>query len=372
MIGVHRTGDGNGRVENPNGGGDMKGHPKFRRVPTFRRVGAIALAFVLALGLLAGCAKGSAPAPGAGEHKDFRVGMVTDIGGVNDNSFNQGAWEGLQRFGKETGATVKYVESKSDADYVPNLQQFAQGGYSLIWGIGYMMADAVRDVASKNPAIKFGIIDGEVKGLDNVTSVTFAEQEGAFLVGVVAGLMTKTGKVGFVGGMDIPVIKRFEAGFKAGVRAANPNAQVLVAYTGNFNRPDDGKSAAASLYDKGADIVFHAAGQTGDGVFSEAKDRRKAGQEVWVIGVDRDQRDLGPEVTLTSMLKRVDVAIYDVSKSVMEGKFTPGIVTLGLKEDAVGLPKDNPHVPQDVMQKVQEFKEKIVKGEIVVPTTPEY
>ncbi|MBE3562563.1 MAG: BMP family ABC transporter substrate-binding protein [Hydrogenibacillus schlegelii] len=338
-----------------------------------RTLGALGLAAALAL---AGCGTsggGAGKAPGAetpggpAKEKPFRVGMVTDTGGVNDNSFNQSAWEGLSRLKNDTGAEVRYLESKDEADYIPNLNQFVQSGFDLTWGIGYMMADPVKTVAQEHPEAHLALIDGEVDGVPNVASVRFNEQEGAFLVGVVAGKMTQTNKVGFVGGMELPVIKRFEVGFKAGVKAANPNAEVLITYTGAFNKPDEGKAAAASLYDKGADIVFHAAGQTGDGVFSEAKERRKRGEAVWVIGVDRDQRDLGPEVTLTSMLKRVDVAVYTVSKQAMEGTFTPGVTVLGLKEDGVGLPADNPHLPPEVLGDVEAFKAKILNGEIAVP-----
>lgn len=189
--------------------------------------------FSMLIFTLAACGGGGSTGSSTGE--TFKVGMVTDIGGINDNSFNQSAWEGLQKFNKETGAEVKYLESKSDADYIPNLNQFVQNGYQLIWGIGYMMGDAIKDVATNNPNAHFGIIDAEVDA-PNVESVLFAENEGAFLVGVVAGKMTKTGKVGFVGGAEIPVIKRFEAGFVAGMKAVNPNAQVLINYTGSFNK----------------------------------------------------------------------------------------------------------------------------------------
>jgi basic membrane protein A len=306
-------------------------------------------------------------ATGDTEEKTYRVGMVTDVGGVNDNSFNQSAWEGLQKLSEETGAEVKYLQSKGDADYVPNLNEFVKNGYDLTWGIGFLMADHVKQVAEQNPDAKLAIIDGVVEGQDNVASVLFAEHEGSYLVGVVAGLMTKTNKVGFVGGMEIPVITRFEKGFVAGVKAVNPNAEVIVNYTGYFDKPDEGKAAAASIYDAGADIIFHASGKTGDGVFGEANDRKKAGKQVWVIGVDRDQRDLGEDITLTSMMKRVDVAVQTVSKTVMDNNFKGGVTVLGLKDDAVGLPADNPHIPADVLAKVEEYKQKIVSGEIVVP-----
>ncbi|RNB91810.1 BMP family ABC transporter substrate-binding protein [Brevibacillus fluminis] len=335
--------------------------------------------------LLAGCGgktneaapsgNGQAPAAG-GSSITTKIGMVTDVGGVNDNSFNQSAWEGLSKLKtdlKLTDEQVKYLQSTGDADYVPNLTQFVKDKWDLTWGIGFMMADSIKKVADENKDAKLAIIDAEVQA-PNVESVLFKEQEGSFLVGVVAASMTKSNKVGFVGGVDIPVIKRFEAGFKAGVKAVKPDAKVITIYTGAFDKPDMGKSAASQIYGQGADIVFHAAGSTGDGVFNEAKDRKAKGENVWVIGVDKDQSlTFGDDVTLTSMVKRVDEAVYRVSKDLTEGKFEGGKTTLlGLKEDGVGLPETSKkNVPEDVLKKVEEFKTKIVNGEITVPDKPE-
>ncbi|MBM7590556.1 BMP family lipoprotein [Brevibacillus fulvus] len=308
--------------------------------------------------------------------KTVRIGMVTDVGGVNDNSFNQSAWEGLQKFQQDNGLpqeSVNYLQSTSDADYVPNLTQFVKDGWDLTWGIGFMMADAVKQVAEANPDAKIAIIDQEVQA-PNVESVLFKENEGAFLGGVVAGSMTKSNKIGFVGGVESPVIKRFEAGFIAGVKAVNPNAKVISVYTGAFDKPDLGKQAASGLYGQGADIVFPAAGSTGDGVFNEAKDRKSKGENVWVIGVDKDQSlTFGKEITLTSVMKRVDQAVERVSKDVMDGNFKGGqVVTLGLAEDGVGLPETSKDtVPADVLAKVEEFKQKIVNKEISVPEEPQ-
>ncbi|REJ11725.1 MAG: BMP family ABC transporter substrate-binding protein [Paenibacillaceae bacterium] len=303
-----------------------------------------------------------------GEEKQYYVVMVTDVGGVNDNSFNQSAWEGLQQFESEYGAKVDYLQSQSDADYVPNLNQFVKNGADLTWGIGFLMGDAVKQVADQNPDAKLAIID-QVVDAPNVASVTFKEHEGSYLVGVVAGLMTKTNKIGFVGGMEIPVIKRFEAGFTAGVKAVNPDANVIINYTGAFDAPDQGKAAAATLYNDGADIIFHAAGATGDGVFNEGIERKKAGGDVWVIGVDKDQSiTFGHDITLTSMMKRVDQAVVQVSADLVNGRFQPGLTELGLAENGVGLPENNPNVPEDVLKQVDEYAQKIVSGEIVVPS----
>ncbi|MGG1553876.1 BMP family lipoprotein [Paenibacillus ferrarius] len=320
----------------------------------------------------AGTAAASAAPASDNSGKDFKIGMVTDIGGVNDKSFNQSAWEGLTLLKKETSASVKNLESKSDADYTTNLNQFVKDGYNLTWGIGFLMGDAVKTVATQNPNTKLAIIDNVVDA-PNVESVTFSEQEGAFLVGVVAGMTTKTNKIGFVGGIDIPVIKRFEAGFVAGIKAVNPSATVKINYTGAFDKPDLGKAAAATIYNDGADIIFHAAGSTGNGVFNEAKDRAKNGKKVWVIGVDKDQSlEFGDDVTLTSMLKRVDQAVVRVSKDLIAGKFTGGkTVVLGLKDDGVGLPETSKkNVSADILKKVDEYKAKIISGEVKVPETP--
>lgn len=329
-----------------------------------RNIALFTLVFIMIFSVvISGCGTKSS----SGDGSELKVGMVTDVGGVNDNSFNQSAWEGLQQFQEETGAKVDYIESQSDADYIPNLNQFVKDNWDLTWGIGYMMGDAIQQVAEQNPDAKLAIIDAVVDA-PNVQSVTFKEHEGSFLVGVVAGLMTETNKIGFVGGVDIPVIKRFEAGFLAGVKAANPDAEVIVNYTGAFDAPDQGKAAAATIYNEGADIIFHAAGSTGDGVFNEAKERLKSGNHVWVIGVDKDQSiTFGNEVTLTSMMKRVDTAVYTISKSLVDGEFKGGISELGLADNGVGLPADNPNVPEDVLKQVEEYKEKIINGEITVP-----
>lgn len=301
--------------------------------------------------------------------KKLKVGMVTDLGSVNDKSFNQSAWEALQQLKKDYGFEVKYLEPKTDADVVPNLNQFVKANYDLTWATAFTLADAVTQLANENPNSMFGIVDSDLT-LPNVASVSFKEQEGSFLVGVIAGLTTKTNKIGFVGGMEIPVIKRFEVGFREGIKAVNPDAKLIVNYTGLFNRVDMGKSAASTIYNDGADIIFHAAGLTGNGVFNEAKERNSKGGKVWVIGVDKDQSLIfGDDVTLTSMVKKVDEAVYQISKSLAEGSFPAGQVTLmGLKENGVDIaPTSDKNVDPDVLAKVEEYRQKIINGEIVVP-----
>lgn len=331
--------------------------------------------------VLAGCGSkteapqgqtGSGTEGGAAPAATAKVGMVTDVGGVNDNSFNQSAWEGLQKLQAELNLpkeNVNFLQSTSDADYVPNLTQFVKDNWNLTWGIGFLMGDHLKKVADENPDAKLAIIDAEVQA-PNVESVLFKEHEGSFLAGVVAAKMSQSKKVGFVGGVEIPVIKRFEVGFEAGVKAVDPNVEVIKIYTGFFDKPDEGKSAASQIYGQGADIIFHAAGGTGDGVFNEGKDRKSKGEKVWVIGVDKDQSlTFGDDITLTSMVKRVDEAVYRVSKDVIEGKFEGGkIVWLGLAEDGVGLADtSSKNVPEDVLKLADEYKQKIVSGEIKVP-----
>lgn len=302
--------------------------------------------------------------------KALKIGMVTDLGSVNDKSFNQSAWEGLQKLNEDFGYDVKYLEPKADADVLPNLLEFVNNGYDLTWATAATLEDAVKQIAEENPDAKLGIVDSALE-VENVASVSFKENEGAFLVGVIAGSMTKTDKVGFVGGMEIPVIQKFAAGFREGVKAVNPEAKVIVNYTGLFNRVDMGKSAASTIYNDGADIIFHAAGLTGNGVFNEATERKNNGEDVWVIGVDKDQSlEFGNEVTLTSMIKKVDEAVYKISQDLAEGNFPGGQVTeMGLKENGVDIaPTSDVNVPADILEKVEEYREKIINGDITVPT----
>lgn len=340
-----------------------------------KKMTSLSLALLLMFSvILAACGGGdtkeATPGEGGTPAADaLKVGMVTDVGGVNDNSFNQSAWEGLQKAQTDLGVAVDYQESKSDADYIPNLNRFVKDGYALTWGIGFLMADAIKEVATKNADAKLGIIDSDLGGEipSNVAAVTFKEHEGSFLMGVIAGSMTKTGKVGFVGGVKFALIEKFEYGFKAGVKSVNPNAEVVVNYVGDFAKPDQGKVVAATMYDSGVDIIYHASGATGDGVFAEAKERGN----VWVIGVDRDQSYLAPEQTLSSMMKRVDVAVFTITEQLKNGSFPGGTATeLGLVDNGVGIaPTSDKHVPKDILDLVEQYKQKIISGEIKVPMT---
>ncbi len=273
---------------------------------------------------------------------DFKIAMVTDTGGVNDQSFNQSSWEGLQKLKADTGADVSYTESKQESDYATNLDKAADGNNKLIWGIGFAMADAITNAAKANPDISYAIIDNAYENTpSNVTGVVFRAQEPSFLVGYIAAKTTKTGKVGFVGGMTSAVIDQFEYGYKAGVAYAakelGKTITVDAQYAESFSDASKGKAIAQKMFSNGCDIVFHAAGGVGVGVIEAAKEANK-----FAIGVDRDQAYLAPNNVLTSAMKLVNQAVELVSKDALDGKEIGGkTYNYGLTEDAVGIPTEH-------------------------------
>lgn len=305
-----------------------------------------------------------------GQAAEMKIAMVTDVGGVNDQSFNQSAWEGLKRAEKDFGIKVAYKESKQDADYAPNMETLTDAGYDLIWGIGFLMGDAIKETAEINPDQKYAIIDFSYgpETPKNVACAVFQEEEPSFLVGYIAGKMTKTNKVGFVGGIKFPLIEKFEYGYMAGVKLANPDVEVLSQYAESFTDAAKGKAITNNMYQQGADIVFHASGGVGDGVIEAAKERGK-----WAIGVDKDQNFLAPDNVLTSAMKRVDNAIYDIGKRLIAGEFAGGdTVVYNLENEGVGIaPTSSKHVPAEILQEVDGLIAKIKAGEIVVPATKE-
>lgn len=350
-----------------------------------KRKFGMALSLVLAAGTILGaCGNKDDNSNSDGESKkdNFTVAMVTDTGGVDDKSFNQSAWEGLQAFGKENGLEkgkdgYNYLQSESDADYTTNLNQLVRQNFDLIYGIGFLLEGAVKEAAEQNPDSHFAIVDSVVDA-DNVASITFKEHEGSFLVGVVAGLQSKSNKIGFVGGVESELIKKFEHGFVAGVKSVNPDADVQVKYTGSFSDASLGKATAEAMYKSGIDIIYHAAGNSGNGVFTEAKNIKKNDpkKEVWVIGVDKDQAAEGKidgtdlNVTLTSMVKRVDLAVQQVATKAKEGNFPGGeVVEFGLDSDGVDIAPTTDNLTEDIIKTVDEYKEKIKNGEINVPST---
>ncbi|WP_042472040.1 BMP family lipoprotein [Bacillus ndiopicus] len=312
----------------------------------------------------------------------FSIAMVTDTGGVDDKSFNQSAWEGIQQFGKDNGLSkgdggFDYLESKQDSEYNTNLNALIRRDFDLVFGVGFLFEDAMGKIASQQKDAQLAIIDGVVDA-PNVASVLFNEQEGAFLAGVAAAKMSQTGKIGFIGGLKIPVIERFHAGFIAGAKAANPDIIIEQDYAESFDKADIGKMIANRMYSSGVDIIFHAAGGAGNGVFTEAKERKEkdANANVWVIGVDKDQYDEGKvgdqNVTLTSMVKGVGNAVIDIANRTKEGNFPGGKTTIyGLAEGGVGLADSRGAINDEVLAVVKEFEEKIIAGEIKVPTHPD-
>ncbi|MFL2099159.1 BMP family protein [Desemzia sp. FAM 23991] len=315
----------------------------------------------------------------AGSAEDFSIIMVTDIGGVDDGSFNQSAWEGMQAWGEENGKEENngyaYIQSNEDSEFVPNLNQAVNGNFNLIYGIGFKLKPAMEEVASANPEQKFVIIDDVIEA-DNVASVLFKDHEAAFLAGVAAASTTETDHVGFVGGQESAVIDRFEAGFLAGVYAINPDITVDVQYAESFGDAAKGKQLAAAMYSNGADIIYHASGDTGNGVFTEARDRMNANpdQQLWVIGVDRDQTDEGNydggNLTLTSTLKGVGQVVQDMSNEAMDDTFAGGEVSnYGLAEDGVDLTEGN--LTDEAWAAVEDYRQQIIDGTIVVPENPD-
>ncbi len=298
---------------------------------------------------------------------DIQPAVVFDMGGKFDKSFNEGVYNGVEQFRKETGIKYREFEVTNETQREQALRRMAQRGADPVLGIGFAQAPALEKVAKEFPKQRFAIID-MVVDLPNVQSIVFKEHEGSFLVGALAAMASKTGKVGFIGGMDIPLIRRFACGYVQGAKHVNGKVDVLQNMTGTtpaaWNNPTKGGELAKSQFDRGADIVYAAAGGTGVGVYQAAKDRGKL-----AIGVDSNQNYLHPGTMLTSMLKRVDVAAYNVFKSAKDGNWKSGIQVLGLAEDGVGWALDEHNaglVSDDMKAKVEAIRKGIIGGEIKV------
>lgn len=315
------------------------------------------------------------------ESQSFSVGLVTDVGGIDDKAFNQSAWEGIEKFIVQKNLSKKqytYVQSATHSDYLPNLSALADDGITLIVAAGFTFTDAVTKASQNFPDTQFLIVDTAVPQ-PNVVSAVFNEEQGSFLVGIIAGLQSiqegKT-KVGFIGGMEFDVIHRFEAGFEKGVKTVAPNLEILVEYAGDFSAPQIGQVLAAKMYNANVGVIFHAAATTGNGAIKEAKDRAINGEHVWIIGVDRDQYEEGiygdgQSIILTSMVKRVDIATYNVALMAKEGKFPGGdVLAFSLKNEGVGIPEENPNVTPEFLDLVSRYKQKVLSDEIIVPQTP--
>ena len=313
---------------------------------------------------------------------NVRVGIVFDIGGKNDRSFNAAAWDGVQRAERDLNICLYDVEPGNPTSIEPAMRAFAERNFDLVIGVGFAQGPIMQKVAMDYPKIKFAIVDGVIFEADgktpksNVASLVFREHEGSYLVGMIAASKSRTGTIGFLGGMDIPLIHKFETGYEEGARSVNPNIQIIQNYVGvtdgAWNNPGKGKELALGQIEKHADVIFTAAGNSGLGAFDAVEQYGKNAQgeaNRFVIGVDSNQNMVKPGFVLTSMVKRVDNAVYDVVKEVLEGKFQGGFHVFGLDKDGVAYAMDDNNkalIPADVIKNVEESKKKIVNGEIKV------
>ncbi|MBL8060501.1 MAG: BMP family ABC transporter substrate-binding protein [Chthonomonas sp.] len=310
--------------------------------------------------------KSSESAEGHNHGKHLRVGIVFDSGGRGDKSFNDSAWAGIERAKTDFHIEEISIQSPSPAVYEGNLTKLADQKMDIVFAVGLGQGAALQKVAAKFPNAVFAIVDGDVKA-PNVRMLKFKEEQGSFLAGYLAGCVTKTNKIGFVGGMEIPLIKKFQYGYAAGARMANPKVELLpVKYTNDWNNADAGKASAAVLYAGGADIVYHAAGRAGLGVFTAAKEANK-----FAIGVDSNQDDIQKGLILTSMVKRVDEAVYQTIKDIVDGKFEAGEKVYDVASGGIGLTDfefTKQVIGEENLKLVKEVEEMIAKGELVVPS----
>lgn len=313
--------------------------------------------FIMSGVLLAGCSTTNAiEDPCKTDPSKVKIGLVTDSGGIHDKSFNQGTYEGIQDYCKKTGTGATYKESKAEVEYEPNLQNMSDTkGIEVVIAIGNTLSNATYKVAQKNPETNYVLIDGvptddqgKEHKLDNVESFLFNEQDSGYLVGYIAGKLTKTNKIGFIGGLEIAPVQKFGWGFTQGIHDANPDAEVYYEYSGSFNDAAKGGQIADQMYGQKVDIIFTCAGGTNDGVISSAKNKTQSGNPVWVIGVDRDMYDSGKygdkSVILTSAMKNVGSAAEKGVEDHFAGNFTNGTTVLGFKDGGVGIPEKNPNL----------------------------
>ncbi len=337
---------------------------------------SFAVAVTAALALLTCFLPARTQAPAArGPLARYRIGLVFDVGGRGDKSFNDAAWNGISRASRELGVTTEILEPSGAEDREAAMRLFAARGFDLVIGVGFIFSTDVNVVAAAFPKTWFACIDyappADHRAPPNVIGLTFREEEGSFLVGAVAGLVSKTHHVGFVGGMDIPLIHKFEAGYRAGVREVCPACTVHVAYAGTtpdaFRDPVKGKALAIAEITAGADVLFHASGTTGHGVFEAARD-----MGVKAIGVDSDQYDEMPGTVVTSMIKRGDVAVFDTIVATTRSALHGGLSSFGLAEQGVGYVDGGPHaaaIPPEVKERVAELAGRIARGELHVPSS---
>ena len=353
-----------------------------KKETTLRQVMKMAVAATAASLALAACSSSGTTTPtatsgatGGGAAAAIKVGMAYDVGGRGDQSFNDAAAAGLDKAAKELGISSKEASAangEAESAREERLQQLIDAGYTNIVAVGFAYADSVKKVAATNKNVKFALVDSTGAQGANIENITFAEHEGSFLVGAAAALKSKTGKIGFVGGVEMDLIKKFEAGYTAGAKAVNPNIKVSVKYLtqppdfSGFGSVDKGKAAAEGMYQAGADVIYQAAGGSGGGVFTAAKAAGKM-----AIGVDSDQAKTAAadvrDVIITSMLKKVDVGVYDFIKSVKDGAFKAGVKVFDLKSGGVDYSTTGGKV-DDIKAKLDGYKADIISGKVVVPS----
>jgi basic membrane protein A len=304
---------------------------------------------------------------GLGLAQSFFPAIVFDMGGKFDKSFNEAAYAGAERFKKETGVAYREFEVTAEAQREQALRTMARRGSQVVVGIGFGQASGMEKVAREYPNLRFAIVDAVVD-LPNVQSIVFKEHEGSFLVGMAAAMASKTGRIGFVGGMDIPLIRRFAVGYAEGARYVNPKIEVYQNMTGTtpaaWNDPTRGGELARSQFDRGADVVYAAAGATGLGVLQAAKDKGRV-----AIGVDSNQNHIQPGTVLTSMIKRVDLAVYESFKTARDGTWRPGVRSLGVAEGGVGYSLDQYNrslITPEMERRLEQARADIVAGKIKV------
>jgi len=303
------------------------------------------------------------------QDENLSVILITDISGINDKAFNQSAWEGLQRAKNELGIEVGYIETNQIAEQGANIEAAIDKNPDLIITIGYLFSDKVLETAKLNPDIKFLEIDNlyNTNLPDNLIAISFKAQQASYLVGYIAGKMTQTNKVGFIGGMKGNIIDQFHYGYLAGIKKANPDVEIVIQYADSYTDTAKGKAIANNMYLNNVDIIFTAAGAVGEGSIESAKENNK-----YFIGVDRDQYYLAPDNIISSAMKNVGQAAYDIVKRVIEKDDMHGNISFGLKDDLVGISDtSNIHVPQNILNEVKEIEEKIKIGEIEVPYNEE-
>ena len=325
---------------------------------------ALILALIMCLSLVA-CGGGSDDKAKDDGAVKIKVGMVTDTGGINDQSFNQSTWEGLNALvAEDPSFEVAHLVSKTDADYDTNIQTFIDDGYDLILCTGFKLAEATRKAAQANPDQKFAIIDDSSNAdLANVACLMFAQEQASYLVGIVAGMATKSNVVGYVQGMYSDNMNLFAIGFIEGVKAANPEAKVLQFNANSFGDPAIGSATVSKFVTDGADVVYHAAGGTGAGVITGCQENK-----IYAIGVDADQSYLAPETVLTSAMKRVDIAAQEISKAVKNGTFSAGVVMYDINNGGVDIAPTQTLLTDDMKTAVETAKAALKDGSIVVPT----